>query len=462
MGRRSWFRLHSWVGVVSGLLLFVVCWSGTVATLSHEIDWLLTSERRVTPTGDRLSLEALHDIVQASHAAATIQSVAAPLNARAAAVVVIKSPDQRAFRLYVDPYNGLGIGTSSGFDVHRFFRDFHQSLFVSPWGDYLVYALGPVFFVSTAAPLIFYRRWWQRFFTLKMNRGRRVLWSDAHKLVGLWGIWFAWVIGITGAWYLFEATREDFGDGKGVWVAPSAFAHRSLPALTTHRTNPTLSVGKLIQHARQARPDLDIRNASWDSGYFYVDGQSDHWLVRDRANKLYLDPRDGAVVFNQHASDQPLYWRWSDTADPLHFGDFGGLTSKLIWFVFGLGLSGLCLTGAWLHAQRLAQEAGGRERARWAGTGAALAATLLVLAASVKGGWDEIKGFGPVVNGVQHWPEVPWAVTAFIAGWVVLTLAIIAWWVSLFWRAPARRAEPARGDHGAQPHATSDVSARGQ
>lgn len=134
-----------------------------------------------------------------------------------------------------------------------------------------------------------------------------------------------------------------------------------------------------------------------------------------------------------------MYWRWSDTADPLHFGDFAGLTSKLIWFVFGLLLSGLCLTGAWLHAQRLAVEAGGRARARWPGTGAAIVASLLVPTASVKGGWDEIKGYGPVIDGVQHWPAVPWPVIAFIGGWVIVTLLIIGWWVWMLWRADASR-----------------------
>jgi uncharacterized iron-regulated membrane protein len=37
--RKALFHLHGWFGVNLGLLLFIVCFSGTVATLSDEIDW---------------------------------------------------------------------------------------------------------------------------------------------------------------------------------------------------------------------------------------------------------------------------------------------------------------------------------------------------------------------------------------------------------------------------------------
>jgi uncharacterized iron-regulated membrane protein len=40
-------------------------------------------------------------------------------------------------------------------------------------------------------------------------------------------------------------------------------------------------------------------------------------------------------------------------ADPLHYGTFGGLWTKIIWFVFGSLLTGMSITGFIIWSQRL-------------------------------------------------------------------------------------------------------------
>lgn len=40
------------------------------------------------------------------------------------------------------------------------------------------------------------------------------------------------------------------------------------------------------------------------------------------------------------------------TVDPLHFGTFGGIATRLIWALFGLLLTGLAASGAFIYASR--------------------------------------------------------------------------------------------------------------
>ena len=425
MQTRTWFRIHSFTGVITGLLLFVVCWSGTVATLAHELDWLVTPAARTAEAHEVVDWDAVLAGVRSRYPEAQVSWLVAPRYSHSAVEAVVEPAGGPWRRLYVNPVNGVVQGESSYLTVQRFFRSFHRRLFLpNPWGVYLVALFSVTLMVSVIAALNFYKRWWRRFFSFRASSGRR-LWSELHKTGGLWGLWFALLMGVTGIWYGLEATRLP----------------QKLFATETERPDPPAvespkSLGRLVDAAQQVRPGLTIKRL-YPPGSFYGEGlvamgQADDWLVRDRVNYAAI-AADGEVVATQSGSDLTAYEYWVNMADPLHFGDFGGLVSKAIWFVFGLVLCGLVLTGTWLHAYRLAMSAGGRARHRWPGTLAAILVSLLVLALSVPYGFMEAQSYA-VHGGFFGLPDVKPGVAAVILGWIVLTLVLLGAWVVLLWR----------------------------
>ncbi len=252
-------------------------------------------------------------------------------------------------------------------------------------------------------------------------------------MTGLWGIWFALIMGITGAWYLFEETRLEVIDGTFAWVDSYPLVVHSLPQLHPTKSE-ILPFGELVAAAQRHAPDLKITGAMTDrNGYFYVEGQTDAVLVRDRANKMYLDPMSGRLVFYQTADALSAYWLWSDMADSIHFGTGGGLTTKFIWFLFGLALSGLSLTGGWLHVKRMQNRSSG---SRWSGATPAAATgitlTLLCLAQAI------IQTFQASPPGTGYWPDVTPGTALIALFWFASTFAVgFAWLFSLRPRAPA-------------------------
>ena len=78
------------------------------------------------------------------------------------------------------------------------------------------------------------------------------------------------------------------------------------------------------------------------------------WLVRPRASYVAFDPADGSVLGSHRSRDAGLHQRISEMADPLHFGYFGGLLTKLVWFAFGAVLSALSITGIMVYGTRIA------------------------------------------------------------------------------------------------------------
>jgi len=425
MRTRSWFRVHSFTGVITGLLLFVICWSGTIATLAHELDWLVTPAARTAEAHDAVNWETIMDGVEAGYPKAQVASLHAPRYSHSAAVAIITWPGEPRHRVFVHPEDGSIQGDANLFSVQRFFRSFHRRFFLpNPWGIYLVCLFSVTLMASVVAALTFYKRWWRRFFSFRPASGRR-LWSELHKTSGLWGLWFALLMAVTGIWYGLEATN-----------LPHA-----LFAANTDRPEPPaverpVSVKNLMNSAKRARPGLDIRSIYPPGSYFgdrlIARGQADDWLVRDRVNHVAL-AADGSVLATRSGEDLSAYAYWVNMADPLHFGDFGGLTSKSIWFVFGLVLCGLILSGTWLHAHRLATSAGGYARHRWPGTLAAIAVSLIVLAASVPYGLEEAWGYA-TSDGPFGLPPLKTGVAAVILGWIGVTLAMLAAWTIILWR----------------------------
>ncbi len=425
MTAKQWFNWHSLTGVWTGLLLFVICWSGTFATLSYELDWLTNPAIRASSSQTpQLSLAEAYQIVSEARPQDRVAFASAPLAPGFNYDIVIETQAGQWRHLYVDPVSGVIAGDSSYLNIQRFFRDFHRVLFGAvnrTLASYLVFLLAIPLLISVISALYLYRCWWQKFFTLNWSRQRRANVASLHKLAGVWSLWFSLVIALTSVWYLYEAFRVDAIDGKVSLVGQGSYAVQPLPPLSGATTEP-LPLTELVARAQQARPDLQITSLWFDSGYLQVHGQAGHLLVRDRANKLYLDPYTGEVVHNQNASDLSLYWRWSDTADPLHFGDFAGLTSKLIWFVFGLILSFMALSGSYMYVKR--QQSKRQPLAYRRTLILAVAGTVLMLLASIWAGYQAALSYG--VAG--QLPALPVATTLFLGAWLVLTVAIIAYW----------------------------------
>lgn len=395
--------------------MFVICWSGTVAVFSRDLDHLLDG-RLSAPAAETVAWQPIYQKAQERFPAWTITQVNAPLAPGYAAETIAEDADGVMRRIYSDPATGAVIGSTSYFNIQRFFRSFHMSLFISElpvWGiplGYLVVALFSfVLLASGITSLLFYKRFWRGFFRLEWHKGRKVFWSDVHKLTGLWGLWFLLVIALTGVWYFIE------------WKAPEG---PSSPQVTLSSPSSPLPVGKLVLAAQAAYPKLRIKTLSTYSlseGVFEVQGQDGSILVRDRAAKAWVNAVTGEALGVQKPAELSVYDRWIDTADPLHFGDFGGLWSKAVWFVFGMALSGLCLTGAYLQVKRQERQRNFRSRAAII---IAYLATSALLLLSIFYGLKEATGYR--ANG--NLPTLTAGQVAVLSVWTMSTLGALSAW----------------------------------
>jgi uncharacterized iron-regulated membrane protein len=345
------FKIHGWVGIKLSILLFIVCFSGTLAVFSHEMDWLFNPAMRATPSetfaSRNLAVQNIHALFPEGQITYWERSREPYLTD----IAYVKYPNGFEYVL-VNPYTGVVQG-SVEVTVQRFFRDLHYFLFIpNQVGNYLVLFFGLVLVVSLITGMLYYKDWYKRLFVLKTGHGSQAFYSSLHKLMGAWSIPFMILIGGTAIWYLIE--RSDIPK-----ISP--YLDVNVPAITVPSNNGTsttmdLDYDRLQSIAEQAIPGLVVKDlippASIDKPV-YITGTTAHTpLVRHRANRVYIDPNTYQVLYVQRADEINTITWLNDIADPLHFGYWGGLITKSIWFILGLMLSALTLTGPWLYLKR--------------------------------------------------------------------------------------------------------------
>lgn len=340
------------------MFLGFVCLTGTIATVSHEIEWLLLPKTRGTATATPVSWGERWNAAQAAYPGVTLTSISLGGSESAEESylsTVVGGLDRSGAQvwIYVNQATGRVQGMTEGVTFPLFMRGLHYYLF-DPTGVvfYLVTMLGPFLLLMTVTGLMLYRKWWRGYLRVPSPDARpRVWWGQLHRLVAIWLLPFTLAIAVTSVWYLLEKPRVLR------WERP--YPQLEAPMEGVRRPWSGEDVERWIAIARTRIPGLEVATIylPWDpSTPIQVQGQRGELLVRDRANRVAIDPRTEAVVAVQTADDMSSTERWVHTADPVHFGHFAGLGGKLIWFVFGLGLTLLSFSGAVIYAKRIATE----------------------------------------------------------------------------------------------------------
>lgn len=362
-GRSLWWVVHSWIGLKLSIFLTFILATGTFAVFAHELDWLATPAMRVSPRSEPVaSWGALAQAAARAAPDAQLQTLYAPIDPWFAVEAWVNRGKGAPERVYVDPWTAEVTGRHGWANVHRFLRQAHRHLMLpTKIGIPIVCSLALLLAASLVSGIVTYKKWWRGFFrTPRGGDGRRMT-GDLHRLMGLWSLWFVALIALTGMWYLVETLG---GNAK----VPK------LPEVAAGAMPTGVELDRLVAIARRADPALDIQEIRFtpDNGVIFL-GQSSAWLVRDRANAVVVDPATSRVVARLDGRALSAHQRISEMADPLHFGTFGGLWTKALWFLFGALLTAMAVTGTMIYAMRLAKSSrsktGNLKRA-WQGTGA--------------------------------------------------------------------------------------------
>jgi uncharacterized iron-regulated membrane protein len=377
--RKLFNDIHLWMGIGAGLILFVVCFTGTVYTFHHEIDEWFNSEKYhiAAPVNgeEPLSVEELASIV-ASQVEGTVSAVTLSPTATDSYQFSVRKEGQRRGTTYlVNQYMGTVLGdTKSGaseffmvmFRLHRWLMlDTKIGRPIVGWSTVIF-----VFIILTGLVI------WVPQKVKSWRQGLKIKWSgnwkrinhDLHNSLGLYTSIFLLIMALTGLQWSFDWYRDGLRSVLGV-EAPQRGGGRGpnpnerqagAPEDSLRVKRAPLSVQALLSVADQALPfegtyRLDLPNQQkptinirkYPTGFF----------ATSASDQLTLDVFSGEVTAKEVFSEKPFNEKIAQSIKALHVGDVFGTFSKIIYFISCLIATSLPVTGTIIWINKLKKKA---------------------------------------------------------------------------------------------------------
>lgn len=348
------FVLHSWAGIVTGLLMFIVCFSGAVVVFKNEIDlWANPSLAQLPRSAQPAPLDVVLAQLQARYPGATVETIALPDAVNPSYFAFVRergAPASTRTKVALRSDTGAVVGPVDS-QLGQYLRMLHVFLFFGP--RWIVGFLGVAMLVLIGTGIVIHRKILAELFTQRWGRSFRVVMSDLHKSAGIWGLGFHILIAATGAWM---GLAPLFEQGYRYVMTPTGRAEAK-PPRPAPPAPPLQSLDAMYATAQQAVPGLEARYVSlrrWTTAGADVSFTGNLRGHLASTARVDIDAVTGVPKKVHDPRTQGFWSMVSGLMEPLHFGDFGGLALKWLYFVLGMTPAFLSISGTliWLDARR--------------------------------------------------------------------------------------------------------------
>jgi len=431
--------VHSAAGLWFTMLLTLVLVTGTLAVFAPEMDQLVFPTMRAVPPGPdaaKINPGALYDAVVGKYPGLGITHMDTAAHQRyAPASTTVILPGNQRRNVSVDPYTGDVLGEQPRMTVQQFLMRLHAVLFQGVYGFYAVNFSGAVMLVAVVAGLFAYRRFWRGFLKRpRLDRGRRILLGDLHKLIAVWSLPFLLIIALSGTWYFYNfplAHLELVPNVVKTQPAPPSLEQADLEALGPETPTP-LSGAEIVDRVLAAYPDMVVTGLMPPANInmpFVVHGERGEYLLGPEPNAVAVNPYSGEIMAAVLSEDLSLGHFLFQGISQLHHGELlpvrapwgARMLMKLVWFLLGAGACFLSVSGLLIFLGRTRQAVAGLGWRRawgwvrpWGGAmgvfkyvnvlvlAAAAAGIILATAMGKRGAPPQILTYAPASAGMFH------------------------------------------------------------
>ena len=359
MTKKQLYKMHGWAGLFCIIPFMLICLTGSILVFKTEIDmWLMPDIAAVVEGEQRLSANQLLQQIHQHYPDYELGSwELLGNNGEADRIYLIKQGTDTWYKAHINPFTGdkLSEPTLMSHYLTDWLLELHYTLLLNDirgLDEHLGTAFTSIFallliFLGISG-LIIYRHFWRRIFTLRWDQRLLVVFSDLHKMVGTLASPILLVLGITGGYYniaIYVHEWQEHQDGQ---------EHHKISA---RLYNSDLNFEQLFTQTEQYLTGFETTYVLMPTEPKYpitLFGKvsSNNPLLSDYGSTLTFDAQTGNLLNSYDIRQQSFVMVMVDTFRKLHFGNFAGLTSKVIYTIVGLTPLLLGITGAYLWISR--------------------------------------------------------------------------------------------------------------
>lgn len=334
---------HSAIGLVVGVLMYLVCLTGTLAAIAETFErW----EQPDIPEFMNFPDEAIDNAI-----AQLQQLLEAPPE-----TLWVVFPTQELPRVHVagneierftDASGNLLEAPREGWT--HMLRELHISLHLPHnIGLVIVSAIGAMLLALIVSGLMSHPRLFKDAFKFRLGGSRRLEQADIHNRLSVWGLPFHLMIATTGAFYglvgllvLSAATAWYDGDTTAVFEA----VYGGDPVLEAPVRQPDAS--RAMQQLRAHHPEvtpiyLRANKPGTPAQFIEIAATVPGRLAY---SEIYRFEADGSYLGSQALTTGPAARQFLYSLYRVHFGYFGGQFTRILWLVLGLTLTVVTVSG---------------------------------------------------------------------------------------------------------------------
>lgn len=342
---KAWYLVHKWTSLVCTLFLLMLCLTGLPLIFHDEIEQLTGEHTELTGPASSSNAPGLLPLDTMLAKALAERPGEVPLfmafdNESPLLTVTTgprpEAPSAEMTLLLLDRTNGRLVAEPGEEGVMDFILELHTDMFLGLPGMLFLGAMGVLFVAAIVSGVVLYAPFMRKldFGTLRQGRSARLKWLDWHNLLGI--VAMAWML-VVGASGVINALATPLVDQWRDGALQSLITREQ--AATPLAPADYGSLDRAMAQARLALPGnapqfIAFPGGSYSSRHHYaVFFQGDTPLTQRLLTPALLDARTGTL---SAIAPMPLSMKALQLSQPLHFGDYGGLSLKLLWAVLTL------------------------------------------------------------------------------------------------------------------------------